>query len=144
MCHQSVGLIAREIEGRAIPTVGLSSALTITQASRQPRAVHLDFPLGHTAGKAHDTAMQEDVVTRALSFLYQAEGPESVLELGYRWTDSDAWKDTVMRDQIEVDGKLVELDDRVERHGTPQYQSEADEVAANAEPECQSCVFLTA
>ena len=139
-----MGLIAREIEGRGIPTVGLSSALTITQAARQPRAVHLDFPLGHTAGKAHDTAMQEDVVAKGLDFLYQAQAPESVLELAYRWAESDVWKDSVMREKIDVDGELVELDDRVERYEKPQYQYETDRAAAVAEPECQTCVFLTA
>ena len=88
--------------------------------------------------------MQRDVVVKALEFLHQASGPESVLELGYHWSASDEWKDSVMREKVEVDGELVEYDDRVERYDTPQYQSETDEAAATAQPECQTCVFLTA
>ena len=137
-----MGLIARELETRGIATVGLTSALSITRSARQPRAVFVDFPLGHTAGRPHDKAGQREILRSALAFLVSAEEPESVLDLGLSWAGSDAWKDGAFRSKVMRDGELVEYDDRVERFDTPQYQSTQDAVAAEREPECSTCVFL--
>ena len=138
-----MGLIARELEGRGIPTVGLTSALSITQAARQPRAALVDYPLGHTAGRAHDMAGQRALLREALAFIAQADGPEAVRDLGCHWADTDAWKDTAMREKVMRDGELVEYDDRLPRYDQPQYQSKADAAEAAAQPECETCVFLT-
>ena len=43
MCHQSVGLIARNAEAAGIPTLSMGSALDIMQAVNPPRAAFLDF-----------------------------------------------------------------------------------------------------
>ena len=137
-----MGLIAREFEGRGIPTVGLTSALSITRAVRQPRAAFVDFPLGHTAGRPHAQAEQRDILRATLGFLHEAVEPESVLDLGYAWAEDDAWKDGAMREKVMRDGELVEHDDRLERFDTPQYQTGGDQTAAAREPECQTCVFL--
>lgn len=138
MCHQSVGLIAREIERRGIATVSLSSAYSITRAAFAPRAVYLDFPLGRTAGKAGDAVMQRDIVRAALARLRDAEAPGEIVELPYRWAESEDWKDRVMRPQA-TDDSTAHRDDRSARLGTPQYQTEEDE--ALADPECPTCIF---
>ena len=54
MCHQTVGLIARQAEAAGIPTLSLSCARDITAAVNPPRATYLDWPLGHTSGRPHD------------------------------------------------------------------------------------------
>ena len=136
-----MGLIAREIEGRGIPTISMSSAYSITAAVKPPRAVYLDFPLGHTAGKPHDIPLQRRVLRETLDALVTIDAPGTIRRLPHRWAEDDAWKDAVMRPQPGESS----ADDRVERHPDPQYQCEEDRIAAEAAFEregCPSCVFL--
>ena len=119
----------------------MSSAYSITAAVRPPRAVYLDFPLGHTAGKAHDAALQRRILRDTLKALVGIDTPGTFLRLPYRWSEDDAWKDAVMRP---APGGSSE-DDRIERHPDPQYQCEEDRMAAQAAIEregCPGCVFL--
>ena len=137
-----MGLIAREIERRGVPTLCLTSALTITQRVNPPRAAFLDFPLGHTTGKPHDPALQRAIVRAALHAFETIETPGTIVRLPFSWADDDAWKDGVMRPKS-TEG--AHADDRVERHPTPQYQSEDDRSRAEAELErggCKTCVWL--
>jgi hypothetical protein len=129
-----VGLIAREIESQGIPTLSLSSALSITQSVNPPRAVFLDFPLGHTAGKALDEGLQDAIFEAALAAFETMETPGSVQKLPFHWADDDAWKDSVMRPQVAGsagDGG-EHRDDRSERSAEPQYQLDSDRVAAES------------
>ena len=120
----------------------MSSAYSITAAVRPPRAVYLDFPLGHTAGKAHDPALQRRVLRDTLDALVAIDAPGTVRRLLYRWAEDDAWKDSVRRLGQGGSGG----DDRTERHPDPQYQCEEDRTAARGALEreggCPSCVFL--
>lgn len=131
-----MGLIAREIEAHGIPTLSLSSARSITAAVAPPRAVFLDYPLGHTAGRRHDPENQLDIMHQALEGFAAIERPGTIVDLPHRWGPDDDWKNTVMRPG---EGSKGHADDRVERHSTPQYQNEAD--ARAADPACPSCVF---
>ena len=136
-----MGLIAREIEGRGIPTISMSSAYSITAAVNPPRAVYLDFPLGHTAGRPHDEALQRRILRDTLDALVTIDVPGTIRRLPYRWSEDDAWKDAVMRP---APGASTE-DDRVRRHPDPQYQDEEDRVSADAafaRDGCPTCVFL--
>ena len=136
-----MGLIAREIESRGIPTISMSSAYSITAAVCPPRAVYLDFPLGHTAGKPHDPALQRRILSDALDALVTIDAPGTIRRLPYRWSEDDAWKDGVMRPSP---GGSTE-DDRIKRHPDPQYQCDEDRVAAEAalaRGGCPGCVFL--
>ncbi len=133
-----MGLIAREVERRGIATVSLSSAYSITRAAFVPRAVYLDFPLGRTAGKAGDAAMQREVMRAALARLRDAGAPGEIVDLPYRWADTDDWKDGVMRTEGGGSEGAGE-DARSKRLGTPQYQTEED--AARADPGCPTCIF---
>ena len=127
-----MGLIAREIESRGIPTVSLTSALSITSSVNPPRAVFLDFPLGHTAGKPHDEDLQDAIVEAALKAFETMETPGSIDRPPFHWADNDVWKDYVMRPRSdEVEGG-EHRDDRSERSGEPQYQSELDRQAAES------------
>ena len=119
----------------------MSSAYSITAAVRPPRAVYLDFPLGHTAGKAHDPALQRRVLRDTLDALATIGAPGTIRPLPYLWAEDDVWKDSVRR----PDPGGSSTDDRTERHPDPQYQCEEDRTAALAAFEregCPSCVFL--
>ncbi len=133
-----MGLIAREIEHRGIPTLSMSSARSITAAVAPPRAVFLDYPLGHTAGRANDPANQLRIMRDTLQIFESIDRPGSLVDLGYQWQPDDAWKERVMRP--DPDRPNNHDDDRVARHATPQYQSEED--ARAADPDCPTCVFL--
>ena len=144
MCHQSVGLIAREIEARGIPTLSMSSALSITRSANPPRAVYLDFPLGHTAGKALETELNNAIMRDTLAAFEIIDTAGRVVELDYQWTEDDAWKDRVMRPSAKDKRSAEHADDRVERYATPQYQLDADREAFEARGNCPTCVFLDA
>lgn len=123
-----MGLVARELEGRGIATVCLSSARTITAAVNPPRAVFIDFPLGHTAGKRGDAALQRQIMLDALAALESIDTPGTIRDLPYRWADSDDWKDGVMRPGSGSGAR--HRDDRVARDDRPQYQHPEDRAAA--------------
>jgi len=141
-----VGLIAREIEARGIPTLSLSSARSITAAVNPPRAVYLDYPLGHTAGKRDDNADQMAVMRDALAAFSSIRTAGTIIDLPYVWRADDSWKDSVMRPSPVSEGTEendnTHADDRVERFDTPQYQHPSD--VEMLEPACPSCIFLEA
>jgi hypothetical protein len=137
-----VGLIAREIEGRGIPTLSMTSALSITRSANPPRAAYLDFPLGHTAGKPHQPQLNRDIVRDALKAFETLTQPGGASMLPYEWASDDAWKDAVMRPRSP--GAKPD-DSRVERDASPQYQTADDRMLAEAELArggCATCVWL--
>ena len=83
--------------------------------------------------------MQRDVMRAALAALHDAERPGEILELPYRWAETDDWKDGVMRPKPGGGDEAGHEDDRGARLAAPQYQTEED--ALLADPECATCVF---
>ncbi len=137
-----MGLIARQVEAAGIPTLCMTSAVSITRSVGPPRAAFLDFPLGHTTGKPHDRVLQRAILRQALAAFDSLNAPGGVVHLDHAWSDDDAWKDEVMRVDPAVAGRS---DERVPRHATPQYQCEADRElaeAALARGGCEGCVGL--
>lgn len=125
-----MGLIAREVESAGIPTLCLTSAIDITRAVNPPRAAFLDYPLGHTAGKPRDAANQKAIMIDALEAFERITIAGEIVTLGYRWGD-DAWKRNAM----------MEGDTRLPRAEEPQYQFEADRVAAKrGSQETEECL----
>ena len=120
----------------------MSSAHSITAAVNPPRAVYLDYPLGHTAGKAGDRADQMNIMRDTLAAFERIEQAGTIVDLPYKWRDSDAWKDGVMRPGTDTGGDTGDghNDDQVARVATPQYQTIEDEHAADSA--CPTCVFL--
>jgi D-proline reductase (dithiol) PrdB len=137
-----VGLIAREIESRGIPTLSFSSAWSITAAVRPPRAVYLDFPLGHTAGKPNDDTTNQAIMCAALAAFPAMTEPGVIVRLPFEWDADDAWKDTVMRPRSPGQSHS---DQRIERAATPQYQNDEDRNVAErllARGGCAGCVWI--
>jgi D-proline reductase (dithiol) PrdB len=79
MCHQTVGLVAAELERHGIATTSVSVLREITEKVRTPRALFVDFPLGYPLGRPGDSGLQTRVVRAALSLLHHA-GPGPILE----------------------------------------------------------------
>ena len=157
MCHQSVGLIARDLEQAGIPTLSMSSALSITRSVNPPRAAYLDYPLGHTTGKPDDPHLQKAILRDALKAFEELQQPGEIKVLNFEWDQDDSWKDRVMRADTSNQGSNpsdnpVEnrvsgshSDARVERFDTPQYQNERDQALGEANMAaggCPTCVWL--
>ncbi|MCY3893728.1 MAG: hypothetical protein OXF65_10570 [Acidimicrobiaceae bacterium] len=139
----------------------MSSARDITRAAWPPRSVYLDYPLGHTSGKPHEPELNQQILRDTLAALENLRVPGSMAHLPYRWSDSDRWKDRVFAPSTKAE-ELPECavptgdgsaeasaessgnggyeDDRVERHPTPQYQSEDDAAAARASHDGEECL----
>jgi hypothetical protein len=122
VCHQSVGLIARQAEAVGISTLCMTSALDITKAVNPPRAAFLDYPLGHTTGKPHEPALQREIMRQALEGFGSLTTPGSVKILPFQWSEDEAWKETAQQG----------YDVRRSRYDTPQYQTEEDRLRAEA------------
>ena len=127
-----MGLLARRVEADGIPTLSMTSAFSITRSVNPPRAVFLDYPLGHTAGKALDARLQRDIMMASLAAVQELDTPGAVKMLPFRWSDDDDWKREVMESG----------DARTERSAEPVYQCEADRRLARDAAECPTCVFF--
>lgn len=117
-------LVARHLEANGIPTVCVGSALDILEAGRAPRAVFVDYPLGHSTGRPFDAADQLGILRAALGVLEGAREPGRVEILPNRWAEDEAWK-------LDA-GRTQGTDTRRARDETPQFQSGADREAALA------------
>ena len=94
-----MGLFARAIEEAGIPTIALSSALDITSLVKPPRAVFVNFPLGHQAGRPFDPEGQTRIILDALHLLETATTPGTIVQLQYKWDENDpldSWEDEEM------------------------------------------------
>ena len=78
MCHQTVGLVAGELERRGIATTSVSVLREITGRVRTPRALFADFPLGAPLGRPHDAELQTRILRAAFALLSHP-GPPPVL-----------------------------------------------------------------
>jgi hypothetical protein len=73
----------------------MTSALDITQAVKPPRAVFLNFPLGHQTGKPHQPELQLRIVRDALAAFPTIKRPGTIVELPYVWDPEDrGWEIT--------------------------------------------------
>jgi len=120
VCHQTVCLIARHFENLGLPTLILGSALDILEAGQPPRAKFLNYPLGFESGKFEDKINQLEVVREALYGFETIEKP-SILKMEFEWPEG--WELIKKREE-------GILDLRSPRNEIPQYQSEADRLAA--------------
>jgi len=126
-----VGLVARHAEAAGIPTLCMTSALSITRSVAPPRAAFLDYPLGHTTGKPHEPELQRRILVEALSSFGTMTAPGSMKDLPFRWSEDEEWKAKA----------FAEGDDRTPRHDVPQYQDEEDRrrVEQGGSPSCPVC-----
>lgn len=120
VCHQTMSLTARSLEGAGFSTVCLGSALDIAKSVDPPRMAFLDYPLGHTGGKPFDPDDQYGVVRAALGQLETMDRPGAVVALPNQWDDGD-WREAAYN-QME--------DRRAPRDETPRYQTEDDRILA--------------
>jgi D-proline reductase (dithiol) PrdB len=82
------------VEAGGIPTLTMTSALDITRAVKPPRAVFVNFPLGHQTGKAGDRELQRAILRDALRAFESIAAPATIIELPYVWDPTDhGWEE---------------------------------------------------
>ena len=132
MCHQSIGLIARHLEAAGFPTIGLTSARSITASANPPRSVFVDLPLGHTAGPPNDPEAQQAIVQQALREGAALTGP-GIVDLDFSWVTNDWKKSPLSWSRKQEDGGMSGEDagdTRISRSAEPQWQLPSDATAA--------------
>jgi hypothetical protein len=80
-----VGLVARVIEARGIPTVLVSTGRDLTLQVLPPRSVFVNFPMGNPFGRPGDVAMQRRVLLDALRLAESARRGGTLVDLPYVW-----------------------------------------------------------
>ena len=78
MCHQTVSLVAGELERRGIATTSITMLPDITRKVRMPRALAVPFALGYPLGRPGDPEIQIRVIEAALGLL-ASPGPGPLL-----------------------------------------------------------------
>ena len=114
----------------------MSSALSITQSVNPPRAVFVDYPLGHTSGKPFAPAAQDSLLERTLNAFAEIKTPGEIRVFDDCWGDDDSWKIALTQ---------FSADTRTDRQDQPQYQSADDArlaAAATARDGCPTCVWV--
>ena len=72
--------------------------MDITRAVNPPRAVFVNFPLGHQTGKPHDRSSQRAIVRDAMRAFESIERPGEIVTLPYVWDPNDnLWEETDYR-----------------------------------------------
>lgn len=70
----------------------IGSARDIMVAVKAPRAVFVNFPLGHNTGKPFDRELQMSILKDALSALATIKQPGTIVDLPYQWSEDDSWE----------------------------------------------------
>jgi len=92
VCHQSLALVARQLEQAGIATVVMGCAKDIVEHVGVPRFLFTDFPLGNAAGRPNDPTSQDATLELALRTLEAAPGSRTTVESPQRWSDDPDWK----------------------------------------------------
>jgi hypothetical protein len=72
----------------------MTSALDITQSVKPPRAVFVNFPLGHQTGPPDQPELQRAIVTAAMRAFETISTPATIVELPYVWNAADrSWEE---------------------------------------------------
>ncbi len=106
-----------------MPTMVMGTALDIVKFGWPPRAVFMDFPLGHGGGPAFNPVQQLAIARQAMAAFESIQSPGEIVALSQTWPEGDAWKaaaadqsaddvrqprDTTVRYQREEDRRLAE------------------------------------
>jgi D-proline reductase (dithiol) PrdB len=92
VCHQTVSLVARQLEADGIPTVIMGCAKDIVEHCGVPRFLFSDFPLGNSAGRPFDVESQAFTLELALRVLESAPAARTTVQSPLRWRDDPSWK----------------------------------------------------
>lgn len=93
VCHQTMSLVARQLEAGGIATLLMAAAKDIVEHVGVPRLLFSDVPLGNAAGLPHDSASQDFTLELALRVLEAAPCARTTVQSAMRWPGPDGWRD---------------------------------------------------
>jgi len=93
VCHQTMSLMARQLEAAGIATVILGAAMDIVEQVGVPRLLFSDLPLDHSAGLPGDRSSQDLTLELGLRLLEAAPGARTTVQSPLRWPGGDGWRD---------------------------------------------------
>lgn len=97
--------MVRVFEEAGLPTVSMSSALDITTLVKPPRALFVNFPLGHQCGKPDDPAGQRTILREVLRLLETATKGGTLLHVPVHWREddlTDSWEEEAFHEPAEA------------------------------------------
>jgi D-proline reductase (dithiol) PrdB len=134
VCHQTVSLAARHLEGNGIATIVMGCAKDIVEYCGVPRFLFSDFPLGNAAGRPNDPESQAFTLELALRVLESATVARTTVQSPLRWSKDPSWKrDYSKIDRLsaeEIQSRRQEFDRQKEISKTIRDQSAAAERSA--------------
>lgn len=77
LCHQTLGIVARAIEAKGIPTMLISVDRTVTDKVRAPRTAYYDGEFGAVAGKPNWKQYQLRVLDESIRWIETLDQPAS-------------------------------------------------------------------
>ncbi len=77
LCHQTLGIVARAIEQRGIPTMLISVDRSITDRIRAPRTAYYDGEFGSVAGKPNWKQHQHRILDESIRWIETLDQPTS-------------------------------------------------------------------
>ena len=80
MCHRSVGLVSRALEGEGIPTV----TLAMERGVAAPRVAFVSFPYNFPMGEPDMRGRHREVALAALTLLHELDEPGEI-DLSFDW-----------------------------------------------------------
>ena len=80
-----MGLVARAVEARGIPTVTVSVVRNMTEALPAPRNVLITFRLGQVFGEPGHAAQQRTILRASLAARDDITESGGIVQLPYRW-----------------------------------------------------------
>ena len=80
-----MGLVARAVEARGIPTVTVSVVRNMTETLPAPRNVLITFRLGQVFGEPGRAAQQRTILRASLAALDDITESGGIVQLPYRW-----------------------------------------------------------
>ncbi len=94
-----MSLVARHLEENGIPTVVIGAARDIVERCGVSRMVFVDFPLGNPCGEPYNVGIQQQILEMSLKLLETASTPRTTVEAGLKWSQGEAWKETVFTEE---------------------------------------------
>ncbi len=70
----------------------IGSARDVMEAVKAPRAVFVNFPLGHNTGKPFDRELQLSILKDAFEALKSIKQPGIIIDLPYQWSQDNSWE----------------------------------------------------
>jgi hypothetical protein len=118
--------------------VATTNCRDVTALVKPPRACFLNYPLGNSAGIAHDAANQRAILRAVLEWAPRCAQPGEILDLPFEWPQP-GWEQAVERGYLDEPDVLIAQRRRNEFDAAGNHV--AGELAREAATYCKDCMI---